>query len=145
MTTVQQIIDGAAEELFVKTAETNLEAGDYQMFLDRMNDMGAEWADIGLTPAFVPKLNATDTVNIDRNAVGAFKYALAIRCASVFQRAVSQDLNTNSINSLARLRASVINISNVAYPDTLPTGSGNDCGHTFREDRFFPSNKEENF
>ena len=145
MTTALQIINGAAEELFVKTAETALQPEDYQMFLDRMNDLGAEWADIGLTPAFVPVSNSTDTVNINRNAVGAMKFALAIRSASVFQRVVSQSLGESARNSFNRLSASVNNITDVAYPDTLPTGSGNDCGSIFTEDRFFPSNSNENF
>ncbi len=143
MTTVQQIVDGAAEELGVKTAEINLEPGDFQAILTRMNDLGAEWSDIGLLPAFVPVLNSTDTVNIDRNADSALKLNLAIRCASAFQKRVSQELATSALDSLSRLRASQTNIT-VAYPDTLPTGSGNDCG-IFSNDRFFDTNKKENF
>jgi hypothetical protein len=143
MTTVQQIVDGAAEELGVKTAEINLEAGDFQAILTRMNDLGSEWADIGLLPAFVPVLNSTDTVNIDRNSDSALKLNLAIRCASAFQKRVSQELSSSALDALNRLRASQANIQ-VVLPDTLPTGSGNDCG-TFSHDRFFDTNKTENF
>jgi len=145
MTTVQQIVDGAAEEIFVKTAEINLEPGDFQAILTRMNDLGTEWADIGLLPAFVEVLNSTDTVNIDRNAVRAFKFNLAIDCAPAFQRSiVSSELKSNANDALTRLRASQAKTINVAYPDTLPTGSGNDCG-IFSNDRFFDTNKKENF
>ena len=145
MTTVIQIIDGAAEEIGVKTAETPLEAEDYQLFLNRLNDMGEEWADIGLTRSFVPVSNSTDTVEIDRNAVAAFKYNLAIRCAPSFQRVVSGDLRDLASSTLARLEASTDFIGDVEFPDTLPTGSGNDCGSIFREDRFFEENSRENF
>lgn len=144
MTTVQQIVDGAAEEIFVKTAEINLEPADFQAILTRMNDLGTEWADIGLLPAFVEVLNSTDTVSIDRNAVRAFKFNLAIDCAPSFKRSiVSSELRSNANDALSRLRASQTNIV-VAYPDTLPTGSGNDCG-IFSNDRFFDTNKKENF
>jgi len=144
MTTVQQIVDGAAEELGVKTAEINLESGDFQAILTRMNDLGAEWSDIGLLPAFQPVLNNTDTVNIDRNADSAFKLSLAIRCASAFQKRVSPELAESSRDALSRLRASQTKTIKVAYPDILPTGSGNDCG-IFSNDRFFDTNKTENF
>ena len=68
MTTAQQIVDGAAEELGVKTAEIALEAADYKAIFDRMNDMLAEWSYKGLTPAFEPVVNSTDEVKVDRYA-----------------------------------------------------------------------------
>jgi len=145
MTTVLQIVDGAAEEIGIKTAEENLESADYQVILNRMNDMLLEWADIGLTPEFVEVFNSTDSVNVDRNAVAAIKYALAIRCAPLFQKAVSPFLAQVASDSMSRLEASVVSIGQVAYPDSLPQGSGNECPGTFRRDRFFPSNKVENF
>ena len=42
MTTANQIVNGAAEEIGVKTAEMPLEASDAQVILDRMNDMLTE-------------------------------------------------------------------------------------------------------
>lgn len=145
MTTVRQIADGAAEELGVKTAEIALESPDYQKILNRLNDLGTEWADIGLTPAFQEVANDTDVVAIDRNAIAAFKYTLAIRCAPTFQRAVTPALAENAQTTLTTLRASVSHIGPVDYPDTLPTGSGNDCGQSFNTQRFFEANEQENF
>lgn len=145
MTTVLQVINGAAEKVGVKEAESPLEPEDYQVILDEMNDMGTEWADIGLTPAFVEVFNEDDIVNIDRNAVSAFKNTLAIRIAPSFERIVTRALALMAEDTLNRLRASVIHIGEVAYPDTLPTGSGNDCGSPFLNDRFFDENKTENF
>ena len=92
MTTAAQIVDGAAEEIGVKTAEIALEAADAQSILNRMNDMLLEWADSGLTPAFIEVFNLSDTVNVDRNAVAAVKFNLAIRCASAFQKVITQSL-----------------------------------------------------
>ena len=145
MTTVLQIVNGATEKLGVKTAESALEAGDFQVVLDEMNDLLTEWADIGLTPAFVEVGNSTDLVNIDRNAVSAVKNALAIRIAPSFQRIVTSALAEIARDSLSRLEASQVFIGEVAYPDTLPTGSGNTCGDTFNDQRFFPQNQKENF
>jgi hypothetical protein len=145
MITVLQMAEGAAEKIGVKTAETALEPEDYQTILDELNDMGAEWADIGLTPAFVEVSNDTDIVNIDRSAVSAFKNNLAILIAPSFERIVTQALAAVAQSSLDRLRASTSYIGPVAYPDTLPTGSGNECSDSFLNDRFFDQNVTENF
>ena len=145
MTTVKQIVDGAAEHIGVKTAEIPLQPDDFQVILNNMNDMLSEWADIGLTPAFQEVSDSTDIVSIDRNAVSAVKSNLAILIAPSFQKIVTPALAAISESTLTRLRASVVHIGQVAYPDTLPTGSGNDCQDSFRDDRFFPTNKTENF
>jgi hypothetical protein len=145
MTTALQIVNGAAEKLGVKTAESALESGDFQVILDEMNDMLAQWADTGLTPAFKRVSNSTDTVDVDDNAVGAIKNNLAIQIAPSFQRNIQQSLAMIAAKSLQALEASVVYIGAVAYPDTLPTGSGNECSNIFTNDRFFTQNKTENF
>ena len=145
MTTATQIINGAAEEIGVKTAEIALQPGDFQVILDRMNDMLSEWADLGRAPSFVDVSDGADTVSIDRNAVAAAKYNLAIRIAPSFGRVVTPTLTALAGGTLNNLRTSVNHIGKVAFPDTLPTGSGNDCPDSFNEDRFFPSNQPENF
>ena len=145
MVTALKLCEGAAEELYVKTAETPLEASDFQVIFDRMNDMLLEWADSGLTPAFKEVYNGSDTVQIDDNARAAVKYALAIRCAPTFKRQITAGLVENATNSLQRLEASSSFIGPVAYPDTLPLGSGNDCASSYDRSRFFEQNKKGNF
>ncbi len=145
MTTAQKIIDGAAVKATIKTAEIDLEAFEFQQILDDMNDMLSEWADIGLTPAFARVSNSTDTVNISDNAVGAVKDALAIRIAPSFSKPLTQGMVLNANASRSRLEASQIFIGEVAFPDTLPTGSGNDCNDTAIDRRFFTQNKQGNF
>ena len=145
MTTVLQIVDGAAEKIGVKEAESALESADFQIIVSEMNDLLTEWSDIGLTPAFKEVTETTDIVDIDRNAVSAVKNALAIRIAPSFERVVTQALALNARETLARLETSVVFIGKVAYPDTLPTGSGNDCPDSFINDRFFKQNQSENF
>jgi len=145
MTTALQIINGATEKLGVKTAESPLEAADFQVTLDEMNDMLSEWADAGLTPSFIEVSNGSDVVNVDRNAVGAVKDALALRIAPSFQRLVTPMLAAMARLSMTRLEASTDFIGEVEYPDTMPTGSGNDCSNTAINRRFFKQNKKETF
>jgi hypothetical protein len=147
MTTARQIVNGAAEELGVKTAEITLESDDFNAFFNRMNDMLLEWADSGLTPAFKEVFNGDDTIEIDSNARAAIKFALAIRCAPSFQKPITAGLAENARDSLSRLESSTAFIGDVQFPDTLPIGSGNECpdfGFS-QDDRFFPGNQKENF
>ena len=143
MTTALQIVNGTAEKLGVKTAEIPLEAVDYQLILTELNDMLSEWADSGITPTFTEVSRATDIVNINRDAVGAVKINLAVRMAPAFGRAVTPALANSANTSYNRLLASVVYIGEVAYPDTLPLGSGNE--RCVRDNRFFDENKSENF
>ncbi len=145
MTTAIQIIEGAAEEVSVKTAESALEADDSQVILNRMNDLLMEWKDIGLTPQFQEVFNLDDTVAIDRSAVSAVKLTLAIRISPSFQAVVTQALALSADDAYTRLLASTAYIGPVAYPDTLPIGSGNECSDTITDRRFFNQNNVEHF
>ena len=145
MITARQICEGAAEEIEVKTAEITLEAEDFKVIFSRMNDMLLEWADSGLTPAFVEVFNGDDVVLIDDNARSAVKTNLAIRCAPTFKKPLSQNLLLIAGSALERLEASTDFIGEIAYPDTLPLGSGNQCPDNVFDQRFFPAGQKDNF
>ena len=143
MATVLDIANGAAEEIGVKTAEIPLEPEDYQVIITRMNDLLTEWADLGLTPQFKEVLNSTDTVDIDRNAVYAAKLELAMRISLPFQKPITDALRFLADRALRKLESSAVGKINVAYPDSLPVGSGNEFGDI--NERFYPQNPEHNF
>lgn len=145
MTTARELCEGAAEEIDVKTAEVALEADDFNIFFVRLNDMLLEWKDSGLTPAFNEVFDGDDTVEIDSNSRAAIKYNLAMRCSSAFQKPITAALAQMASDTLQRLETSTAYIGPVAYPDSLPLGSGNQCGDFFYDDRFFPTNKKGNF
>ena len=145
MTTALEIVNAAAEEIGVKTAEVTLEAEDYQIIFDRMNDLLLEWADIGLTPQFNEVFNSSDVVQIDGNARLAVKTNLALHIAPAFQKVASLTLREIASRSLSRLEASTDFIGEIALPDTLPIGSGNQCADDDTYTRFFPSNSQRNF
>ena len=142
---MREVVEDAAEEIGVKTAEIPLEPDELQSGIRRCNDMLSEWADIGLTPGYNIVTNGTDELEVDRNAIAAIKYNLAIRMAPSFNRAVSQSLFLIANDTYERLAASTDFIGEVAYPDSLPLGSGNECSASDTDRRFFTQNKEENF
>tara|TARA_R110000782_G_C14731877_1_gene405293 strand:- start:539 stop:973 length:435 start_codon:yes stop_codon:yes gene_type:complete len=144
MPTMREIVQDAMEEIGVKTAEVSLTGDELQSGIRRCNDMLTEWADIGIVPGFNEVTNGDDLINVDRNAIGCVKYNLAIRIAPSYQKVVGPALAAIASGTLEMLMASVTDLSNIAYPDTLPMGSGNRCSDdSFRE--FFPANKKSNF
>lgn len=144
MTTMREVVEDALEEIGVKTAEVSLTNDELQSGIRRCNDMLTEWDDASIIVGYNPVLNGDDAIEVDRNAVGAIKYNLAIRLASSFDKIVNQALAKNASDSMSRLEASSSNII-VAFPDTLPLGSGNQCPNINTDRRFFNSNKTENF
>lgn len=139
------IVEDAFEEIGVKTAEIPLTNDELQSGIRRCNDMLTEWNDIGIITGYSEVINGDDTVNIERNAIGAVKYNLAIRLAPSFQKVVTAALAAVGSGTLEVLVASHANIGEIAYPDTLPLGSGNRCASSDTDYRFFPVNKTDNF
>lgn len=145
MTTMREVVQDAFEEIGVKTAEVPLTNDELQSGIRRCNDMLTEWDDIGIIFGYVPALNGDDEINVDRNAVGAVKYNLAVRLAPSFQKVVSSALASLASGTLNVLMASSADIGEVAYPDSLPLGSGNKCSNNDTDRRFFENNKTDNF
>ena len=145
MTTMREVVEDALEEINVKTAEVALTNDELQSGIRRCNDMLTEWDDAGIIVGYNPVTNGDDTIEVERNAVGAIKYNLAIRMAPSFTKIVTPSLAKNAEDSLMRLKASNAFIGDVAFPDTLPLGSGNECYDVDIDRRFFDNNKKSNF
>ncbi|QDP63206.1 MAG: putative peptidoglycan hydrolase [Prokaryotic dsDNA virus sp.] len=144
MTTIREVVEDAFEEIGVKTAEVPLTNDELQSGIRRCNDMLTGWDDIGIIVGYTEVLSGDDTMKVDRSAVGAIKYNLAVRLAPSYQKVVSATLFALSTSTLDILMASNTDLSEIAYPDTLPVGSGNECPD-YNRNRFFPSNKTDNF
>lgn len=145
MTTIRVIVQDAFEEIGVKTAEVALTDDELQSGIRRCNDMLLEWDDIGIITGYTEVLNGDDTVNVARSAIAAVKYNLAVRLAPSFTKLVTPALGALSSTTRDTLMASNASIGEVAYPDSLPLGSGNECNDYDTNTRFFPINQTDNF
>lgn len=145
MTTIREVVQDAFEEIGVKTAEIPLTDDELQSGIRRCNDMLLEWDDIGIIEGYNEVLNGDDVISVERSAIGAVKYNLAIRLAPSFQKPISASLASLASGTMSVLLASNSYIGEIAYPDTLPVGSGNECQSSYNDDRFFSTNKPSNF
>ena len=142
---MREVVQDAFEEIGVKTAEVPLTNDELQSGIRRCNDMLLEWDELGVVTGYNEVLNGDDIVNVERNAIGAVKYNLALRLAPSFQKAAGPVLVALAVSTVDTLLASNADLSNVSYPDTLPLGSGNQCASNDTDNRFFPNNKTRNF
>ena len=142
---MREVVQDAFEEIGVKTAEVPLTNDELQSGIRRCNDMLLEWDELGVVTGYNEVLNGDDIVNVERNAIGAVKYNLALRLAPSFQKAAGPVLVALAVSTVDTLLASNADLSNVSYPDTLPLGSGNQCANNETDRRFFPNNKTRNF
>ena len=145
MTTMLEVVQDAFEEIGVKTAEVALTGDELQSGIRRCNDMLLEWDDSGVIVGYNEVLNGDDDLGVERNSIGAIKYNLAIRLAPSYQKVITPALVAISTTTLDTLMASNTNIGEIAYPDTLPMGSGNECHDYDTDRRFFPNNQPDNF
>jgi len=143
--TMREVVEDALEEIGVKTAEVPITDDELQSGIRRCNDMLTEWSDSGVISGYSPLYFGDDELNVDRSSVRAIKLALAINLASPFQKVISPTLTGLATGAYNSLLASNSFIGKVAFPDTLPMGSGNDCGDFYQNDRFFSGGKEGNF
>lgn len=144
MATANKLISRAYEESGYKSSEIPLESEDIRIGFDVINDMLSEWEPL-YHLGFAPLADDSDEVRIPRAADSAVIYALAVRLCSVNKIPVPISLASNADTSMRNMLTSVITIGDVEYPDTLPTGSGNNCDSTYLDDRFFPENSTKNF
>ena len=142
MTTATEIITEALENIGYIGAETVLEAADEIKAFKILNDMLAEWGESGTLPGAMPVGGLSDDIRASRGVISAIKMNLSGRCAAPFQVPITPTLAAAISASSEGLLRITAKIGDVAYPDTLPVGSGNECREYIR---FYPVNVEQNF
>lgn len=141
---MREVVEDAMEDIGVKKAEVSLEPDELQSGIRRCNDMLAQWVELGIIVGYNPVFNGDDVLELDASAIAAVKAKLAIKLAPSYSKQITSALAENARESMEMLEIANSHIGTIAYPDTLPVGSGNQCGDYY-EDTFFPSNKTSNF
>jgi len=145
MTTAADIIKGALRRLQVIGSETAIEDDEISDGLEDLNDWAIAIEHGKVALGFVPVELSSDTVNIPREAVGMYKDNLALYMAGQYGAPIPQTLAASASDSMTLVLNMFQRSIDVAYPDTLPIGSGNECELLTRDNRFFDFTDKENF
>lgn len=146
MATAQKIIDRAFSKIGVKAAETPLTAAEISDGLDSLNDLLSAWDATGVLKGVAPVESADTDLEEPRYATGAIKAHLAIILAGEYGVPLSPSLIGEADHFMRYLVTASTNLEDVAFPSTLPKGSGNRNDYGIGYDRdFFPENDKRNF
>jgi len=145
MATLREIVQDAFEEIGVKKAEVELESDELQSGIRRCNDLLTSWDAIGYIIGYNVVTDPDVVLELEPAAISAVKYNLAARLAPSYQKQVTQELAAIAGDTFNILINQNIFIGDVAYPDSLPLGSGNTGCNTETDRRFFNNNQDENF
>jgi len=145
MTTMREVVEDAMEDITVKKAEVSLTDDELQSGIRRCNDMLVQWAELGFIAGYNPVLNGDDVLELEPAAIAAVKAKLAIKLAPSYSKPITAALAENASEAMSMLAIANSHIGEIAYPDSLPIGSGNECNNNGTYNRFFNQNKTDNF
>lgn len=143
MATGSDIVNGALRKLGVNPSDSAITGQEMLDGIESLNDMLTEWENSGIVLGFAPIADSADTVRVPRGTEAAIKASLAGRIASDYSKHPSVALMGEISASFDNMLRVIAKPLDVEYPDTLPTGSGNQCYDD--DETFFPQNNSENF
>ena len=131
------------QELVVQGAESDLTADETQTTIRYMNRYMAKLAGDGINLGYTKVSNLGDLITIPDGAIMGLIKNVAIQLAPQYDVPVSNDLAMAARDGLITMRNLGSRINEMAYPDTLPTGSGNETFQYSQDDHFFPDRQNE--
>ena len=145
MATAADIIKAALKKIQIIGSETPIENDEISDALADLNDWGSELEASTLQLGFSPVSVPADDINIPVQCVGMYKSNLAIYLAGEYGAPVTQTLVNSARDSMDRAMIAFSPNIDVEFPDTLPVGVANECVSIANPNKFFPSNKKQNF
>jgi hypothetical protein len=144
MSTARTFITRALQKAKIRTAETPIEPNEMQDGLDSLNDMLISWEQV-MALGFTPVADIDIEIRVPRYAHAAIKAELAIILGAEYDTPPDPVLIAEAKARKDELMIAVVSIGDVAFPDTLPLGSGNNRRGYVNDYRFFPENEQDNF
>jgi hypothetical protein len=146
MTTALKIIERAFQKATIKAAETPLSASEIEDGLDALNDLLSRWDSTGVLIGIPRVADVNDDLQEPEYATAALKAKLATIMCGEYALPITQGLAVDVSEAVRDLVIATANTEDVAFPSTLPRGSGNPYNYgTGYDSDFFPENKKRNF
>lgn len=138
----RQFVTAAFEELGLADYAHDLDPGDLQMAVRRLDSMLAEWNGRGVRLGYPltddPASSSLDTeTSVPDAANEAIILNLAIRIGPSFGRPVMPETRTSAIKAYNVVLSRAVQIPEQQLPSTLPKGQGHKDWRSI-DNRFFP-------
>jgi hypothetical protein len=136
--TARAIISDALRLIFVTGDEEPIENVDMYRGIRTLNRMMASFEADGIDLNYTSVSEPTDTVTIDSGAYGGVIANLALKLWPYYYKTdPSQMIMANAVIGKKELYKIAVVVEDMDFPDSLPTGSGNDILASEIEGPFF--------
>lgn len=109
--------------------------------LESLNALMMEWDSMGRRLGYLNPAAVDEDTGLPDWSTQAVQKALAVRLAPMVEKPVSNELLLAERETKRNLVKRLVRRPRAVMPETLPTGSGNDC--SYRGDRFYAGNPAE--
>lgn len=128
--TKRLVIDMAYDEVRLAVPEFQVNPGELNMALTKLDILMNEWEVSGIylgynQPTIPGQGDLEDPIGIPNAALHAVSLYLALRISPAFGKALSQESRAALALALSNLRGMTAQIPNMRYPRTTPLGQGN--------------------
>lgn len=134
MKTALDIINRAASKIGVKRAGVPLTDDEIDDFISELNNMMTELEAGGTVLGYTIVSKGSDEITTPDWSFGAIESNLGVRAAPDFDAQISGVLAASASSGLKAILKRTVQIGEVQFPTSLPTGSGN---RYFNNERFF--------
>lgn len=136
-----QLVKLILQEDVVQASEAPIEPSEAQDTLAAINNWMFEQAASGLNVGFTELKDLGDEVTVPLGALNPMVKNIGVQVAIQYGSVITPSQQIQADNSLRTLELIAVTLDPVSLPDTMPVGSGNECGaadqHFFQQDPDF--------
>jgi hypothetical protein len=125
MAKADEVVRDALEDLIVQAEEAPIEQSEAQAAIRHLNDMMFALDARGITLGYTAVSDLGDIITVPAGAILGMKKNLAIYLAPKYDVVPDPYLIEAAKDGLKAMRALAVDTAAMAYPSTLPRGSGN--------------------
>lgn len=123
-----QLVKAILQDDLIRGAEATFEPDEVQDTLFALNNYMFELAADGVTLGFTELTNLGDEVTVPRGAINGIIKNVALYIAPQFGKQPTPEQLRQAAAGLQVMTKLAVTIPLPVYPDTLPIGTGNECG-----------------
>ncbi len=136
MATAIYVAERALKLILVQAADAPLQADEYADFYSAMNDYMADLKGQGTDLGYTAVSAGSDLITIPDECIRGLIGNMAVEVAPDYEKEITPALNRMADNGLKTMRRIGRKRTQVAYPPTLPRGSGRDW-NTYNDFAFY--------
>lgn len=131
------IIVDALEDIIVQSSEAKIEQSEGNAAIRALNDLMTDWAARGIELGFTIVSDLADIMTVPLGSIRGIKANLALELAPKYNVPITAELVRKAKEGYQACLDLAFEMSEMAYPPTLPQGSGNDYPD-FSDSTFYP-------